>query len=91
MDQLVRIWSNEKKMVVTQCFNSWFIGGAKTEKTLQYYVSLNFLQKKGKQKNSHHWYKLQLVVYILYMAAWKLGLKILIGILGKFLKQLGSY
>ena len=55
MDQLVRIWSNEKKMVVTQCFNSWFIGGAKTEKTLQYYVSLNFLQKKGKQKNSHHW------------------------------------
>ena len=36
-------------------------------------VSLNFLRF------------LELVVYILYMAAWKLGLKILIGILGKFL------
>ena len=35
MDQLVRIWSNEKKMVATQYFNSEFMGGAKAEKILQ--------------------------------------------------------
>ena len=35
MDQLVRIWSNEKKMVVTRHFNSEFMGGAKAEKILQ--------------------------------------------------------
>ena len=35
MDQLVRIWSNEKKMVVTRYFNSKFMGGAKAEKILQ--------------------------------------------------------
>ena len=35
MDQLVRIWSNEKKMIVTQYFNSEFMGGAKAEKILQ--------------------------------------------------------
>ena len=54
MDQLVGIWSNEKKMLVTQYFNSGFMGAAKTEKILQYYVSLNFLLEKGNQKNSHH-------------------------------------
>ena len=32
MDQLVRIWSNEKKMVVIQYFNSEFMGRAKAEK-----------------------------------------------------------
>ena len=115
IDQLVRICSNEKKMVVTQHFNSEFMDGAKAKKILQIFekvinklnseslfeypqmgltlscISLNFLLKKRNQKNFHHWYKLELVVYILYMAAWKLGLKILIGILGKFLKQLGSF
>ena len=35
MDQLVRIWSNEEKMVVTQYFNSKFMGGAKAKKILQ--------------------------------------------------------
>ena len=35
MDELIRIWSNEKKMVVTQYFNSEFMGGAKAEKMLQ--------------------------------------------------------
>ena len=35
MDQLIKIWSNEKKMVVTQYFNSEFMGGAKAEKILQ--------------------------------------------------------
>ena len=35
MDQLVRIRSNEKKMVVTRYFNSKFMGGAKAEKILQ--------------------------------------------------------
>ena len=35
MDQLVRIWSNEEKMVVTQYFNSKFKGGAKAGKILQ--------------------------------------------------------
>ena len=35
MDQLVRIWSNEKKMLVTRYFNSEFKGSAKAEKILQ--------------------------------------------------------
>ena len=35
MDQVVRVWSNEKKMVVTQYFNSEFMGGAKAEKMLK--------------------------------------------------------
>ena len=35
MDQLVWIWSNVKKMVVTRYFNSEFLGGAKAEKILQ--------------------------------------------------------
>ena len=35
MDHLVRIWSNEKKMVVTRYFHSEFMGGAKGEKILQ--------------------------------------------------------
>ena len=35
MDQLVRIWSNEKKMVVTRYFHSEFMGGAKGQKMLQ--------------------------------------------------------
>ena len=35
MDELIRIWSNEKNMVVTQYFNSEFMGGAKAEKMLQ--------------------------------------------------------
>ena len=33
--QLVRIWSNEKKMVVTRYFNSEFMGRVKAEKILQ--------------------------------------------------------
>ena len=35
MDKLVRIWSNEKKMVGTRYFNTEFMGGAKAEKILQ--------------------------------------------------------
>ena len=71
MDQLVRIRSNEKKMVVTRYFNFEFMGRAKAEKILQTFekgilfkypqmdltltcVLLNFLLKKGNQKNSHH-------------------------------------
>ena len=34
-DQLVRIWINEKNIVVTRCFSSEFMGGAKAEKILQ--------------------------------------------------------
>ena len=34
MDQLVRISSNEKKMVVTRYFNSEFMDGAKAEEIL---------------------------------------------------------
>ena len=48
MDKLVRIWSNEKKMVGTRYFNTEFMGGAKAEKISQTFekgVIINSIQK----------------------------------------------
>ena len=46
MDELIRIWSNEKKMVVTQYFNSEFMGRAKAKKILQTFEKyINSIQK----------------------------------------------